>query len=1222
MSEMAGRAGGAGAAEAAHGTRREKGRRRPGRDAQAKRFFAAYFAVILLFFLWNLTHCTTVSWIGRDAFLSVGQDAGEDSASGAVPAAAPEAGDADASGTGALVMSGKGTASSADGTDSADASASEAVAVLTDADQVVVRCLPEAGEGQGNGAQAAVPAKARLRGAALLGYGNPLGLRYTEETVYVQVADAQSGEVLGSGSMPLKNQSPYPNDETSLYIALEEPVKDAAGRALEARFTSSGLARNGISFAGGAAGEGGAVPAARLYYEKRAWNPLTAILYFLAEAAAGLGCLVLYGRRIVPLRNIGGDRADQLQAFQAVGSDAAENPRRRGERKPGREEKLKPGREGKRKPGRQGSPLFLLKRKYLKLAPLAVLFACSIAVMGAVYLRVVRKLASACDAEILVSIDGADGEAVLSEGAPIRQRIVLKQDGLAGFGICLAEGEHSSLALAWKLLDGTGQETLAQGSAPVKELQKAAGVLEKDLDDQELLRAAQACRFLPLDEAPSGLAGRDLLLELSVMSAGDASEEGEAGQAGISAEMEKTEGIPADGEAKTQISLLAYSGTNGQLDRAGQGSEGTELCLMAAYRNNGFFKGFYLFICLALLAGLSGLYLLAFAAPGRRSGERLALMYLCSALVMGFLFSFMTPAYTISDERTHVDSVYIVSNRLLGITDIPGPSKEWKRACDIDTSIANTMPVKAARYRAVAEGLLGAAAGSRAPADNSTGNIEPVTAKTLVPAYTRNALANVPILCYLPAAIGFTAARLLGRNMITMVMFARWANLLACAGILCLAIRRMPYGGTCLAVIGLFPKTLQLMASCSYDGMVIAGTWLFIACCLAAAFGRESIAGQLSGERTAGREASGERAADRKLSGGEASGEKAADGKLYGGRTSGRERAGQSAFGASLSAAGILILLLAGFFTASCKGGAYLPVLGLALLIPFAGNGGAGVSRRPFKRMGRTAGADGQPAAGGRSNGPGGQPFGAGGQPAAAGRGTEPGGQLPKAGGDRRGRLLRAGLAAAVLGGSLFLFLGKYVVRLTGMFSRVSGSASIAAGTRKIYTLSDFLHAPVKLVRIYFNTLQVRGDGLLGELVGKNLCQHWGFVFAFLLLALLGMLYRGEGAGRGEEPEGGAPGCAPAAMGLPARLWLLFLAACSTALVFLSMLLAFTAKGAAYIDGLQGRYFLPVVPLLFLAAENRAVRREGLPDGAILYAADVLLAVTFMEILLAYLGGS
>jgi uncharacterized membrane protein len=474
----------------------------------------------------------------------------------------------------------------------------------------------------------------------------------------------------------------------------------------------------------------------------------------------------------------------------------------------------------------------------------------------------------------------------------------------------------------------------------------------------------------------------------------------------------------------------------------------------------------------------------------KKDARQTAAMYLVSALCMGLVFSFMTPVHTISDERTHIDSVYVLSNHLLGINDTPGPFRLPKRSCDFDSSIANTMPVTAERYRVVEENLFGAAPKSE-----------------YVVVYNRNAADNVPVLCYLPAAIGFTAARILGRNLITMIMAARWLNLLACVLVTYLAVRRMPYGAPAIAVIGLFPKTLQQMSSCSYDGMIIAGTYLFIALCLTAAFDEE------------------------------------------------------------VCIADLLALLLASIFVASCKGGAYLPILGMVFLIPFA----------------RSAFASAEYA--------------------------KPG---------IRWRIV----SISAIAGSLVLFAGKYVARLGGMFGRTSGSYTIAAGTKTLYTLSDFIHAPAKLIRIYLNTIYMRMDGLIGELVGKNLSQKWYIVYAFLALAVLGMLRKNSIIRKTEE---GIPAAKTNGYSednhfrLPGRIWILLIAALSTSLIFLSMLIGFTSRDLGYVDGLQGRYFLPLAPLPLLALENGLVHRDGIGDTAILYAADFLLAVTFFEILLYYL---
>ena len=534
----------------------------------------------------------------------------------------------------------------------------------------------------------------------------------------------------------------------------------------------------------------------------------------------------------------------------------------------------------------------------------------------------------------------------------------------------------------------------------------------------------------------------------------------------------------------------------------------------------------FLRLCAVLILMLTGLYFAAqyFSRADIRPGRQTAAMYLVSALCMGMVFSFMTPAYTISDERTHVDAVYILSNRLLGVRDIPGPSRLLKRACDIDSSIAITMPLTAERYRSVERELFGAApktnygtvdtegSGGHNAAESASGDPASLSGRhrpsgrERLAAYTRNSLDNVPVLCYLPASVGFTAARLMGRNLITMVMAARWLNLLACILVMYMAVRRMPYAGAMMAVIGLFPKTLQQMASCSYDGMVIAGIFLFTAYCLAAAFDKE------------------------------------------------------------ICIADLLVLTLSGIFAASCKGGAYLPVLGMLFLIPAARSG--------MTIRGKTG--------------------------------------------------LRWYLVcAAAAGSAVFLFAGKFVVRLAGMFGRKSGSAVVGAGTKSLYTVSDFIHAPGKLVHIYLNTLYVRSDGILGELVGKNLSQKWYIVYAFLILAILGLLRRFTAPQKdGMDPDSDKTNESSTGnhICLSGRIWILLLAAASTALIFLSMLIAFTSREMPYIDGLQGRYFIPIAPLPFLAAENGLVHRDGIGDTALLYTADVLLALTFCEMLMFYLG--
>lgn len=1003
-------------------------------NAGEEKFFIAYFAVIVLILIWNLFHCTEVSWLTRDCMcdrnlLQVKTE--------------------DTSGTGACVE-------------------------LLDDSMITVNTADD-GENRG------ISSGAVLRGAALLGYENTNHLRFGEERVRAQICRTGSEDLLGEGTVFLRNQTPYPADETMLYITLSQPVSGTAGEKLEIRFSSSGLTRNGVFFTGEApetsdsSGQG-RIRMARLFYEKKSWRPFTSILYFLLEAAAGLFCLMLFRKKELP--------------FSCGRAAGAKSERRKWN-------------------GRHTA--------YLAGILAVVLFS-----MLFTWLHTISVTVRFSSAEILVP-ESEDHKTVrLDPGDGILQSFVSGQNMLSGIGIRLsdtaeelepdseASEDASSVSgagvrLNWRILDESGEKVLAEGNALTGELKRVGSVLSRDAKSQELSDAAGKYVFLPLNTVIREAKGKTFMLDLSLSGT----------------------------EKPASVKLYATEKTNGELLKTGNSGtdsgEPMEICLLGVY-NNRFMKGVFVRLCIAALLILAALYMAAHVF--RLSTPAL---YMACALSMGLVFSFMTPAYTVSDERTHIDTVYIISNRLLGITDVPGYEKIWKRACDIDSSMNVTMPITAARYRDVAENLMEAAPGTGRRGGGSAGGSvggdsametagngrTEAAGRELTACYGRTSIENVSILCFLPSAVGFSIARLLGRNLITMIMAARWSNLLVCVLILYFAIRRMPYGGACLAVIGLFPKTLQQMASCSYDGIVIAGTFLFLSYCLAAAF-------------------------DEKY-----------------------------------SIVDLLILFLSGFFVASSKGGAYLPVLGMAVLIPFAKRRQAGVwkegrnkSEDPYSRKAQKI--------------------------------------------SRRDVRMWDRITAVLLGSSAVLFLGKFVTLVFGMFTRASGSVTSGAGeqTRVLYTLSDFIHAPDKLIHIYLNTVNMRGDGLIGELVGKNLSQRWYIIYGFLFLAFLGMLrVRGLSETESGRREGGNH------IRLQGRIWVLFLAACSCALIFLSMLIAFTTKGAMYIEGLQGRYFLPVAPLFFLACENGILRRESLEDRHILYCASVLLAVTFSQILLYYFGG-
>ena len=1087
------------------------------------RFFSVYFVIITLILLWNLFHCTTTSWVTRDA-VSLSEtvksgtvESGNDwSETGEPGTGEPETGESETGGAGTVQSeTEKETIELLDGQS----------LILHTVDQDEEITSSEAG---GN---------AVLRGAALLGYENRNALRFTDESVQAEVIRAETGEVLGTADLLLRNQTPYPADEMMMYFTFSTPVAGTAGEELELRFSAEGLPRNGIFFTGlteedlsgqdssgqdgleqdssgqdasgqsssgeDSSGEGSSeqdaseqdlsgnafsgrekVVRARLFYEKKIWSPFTSLLYFLAEAALAVFCLKLYRKKRFPF-------CADSRSFDRV---IRENTR----------------------------------TGFRELMPLIVILIVFLFSMAFSYIHAVRKAVHSVSAEMLTSqlmqqyttipkLEEEEETVRIRPGQRVRQIIIPGQDQLSGLGIRIQNKEGMEEAvLNWSLYDETGTNLLRSGSGRIGRLKKISSILPKENMSEIFRTETERYLELPLDAPAPETTGRHFVFELSVPEESEDSvrvyarkmtngsvfrssgqdvslenEDAEDAQNGT----DSLSGFEMDPEADSEINSEADSAADSEILPL-------EICTMGIYRNNGFMKALFLklsfVMCLLLI-------LLFFAAKILRG--RPELLYLACAVSMGLVFSFMTPPWTISDERTHVDTVYMVSNSLLGITDTPGPEKMYKRACDIDMSMNYTMPITTARYRAVESGLFGPASSVHFAGESSTssGNGLELTA-----CFAETSLANVSILCYLPSAVGFTIARLLGRNMITMFMAARWVNVLVCSLIISFAVKRIPYGGACLAAIALFPKTLQQIASCSYDGVVIAGTFLFIAYCIAAAYDRR------------------------------------------------------------FSIMDLLILFLSGFFVASSKGGTYVPLLGIALMIPFTA-----------KKLHRE---------------------------------------------NIELQSVWKGITAALLGSCAVLFFGKFVGLVFGMLTRQSGTAVYGAGVseRTLYSLSDLISSPGKLIDLFLNTVNVRGDGLISEMVGKNLCQRWYLVFAFLFLAFLGILHErksGDGIERETVSDQKSQHTLPCYINMGGRVWLLFLAASSTALVFLSMLVAFTTKGAAYIEGIQGRYLLPIIPLVYLAAENRVLSREGIRDDHILYAEACLLALTFSQILLYYFGG-
>ena len=103
---------------------------------------------------------------------------------------------------------------------------------------------------------------------------------------------------------------------------------------------------------------------------------------------------------------------------------------------------------------------------------------------------------------------------------------------------------------------------------------------------------------------------------------------------------------------------------------------------------------------------------------------------------------------------------------------------------------------------------------------------------TLIEAYGRNNESNAGKLFYLPAAIGLTLGRWMNLGVVPVMLLGRIFMLLATVCLMYWGIRQMPFGKTVMFVIALLPITLQQIMSFSYDATIIGIAYVYVGYCL------------------------------------------------------------------------------------------------------------------------------------------------------------------------------------------------------------------------------------------------------------------------------------------------------------------------------------------------------------------------------------------------------
>lgn len=253
------------------------------------------------------------------------------------------------------------------------------------------------------------------------------------------------------------------------------------------------------------------------------------------------------------------------------------------------------------------------------------------------------------------------------------------------------------------------------------------------------------------------------------------------------------------------------------------------------------FKDNLLFVLYELLFPASVITALFAALLWSRKSNRMYRAYAFSAMVLGVLYLAVMPGLSAPDELSHYSTAYRISSTMLfedplirpaGLTavrasDYPLEDMNGVKTPDIpeDTEELPEVlgnPVKQTTYRAVKDWEKRYAFSTKPVAS-------PIPDVKTTPVF------------YLPQAIGFSIARVLGLGAVGLLFLGKFLNLCCYVALTALAVRTTPIGKSWFAAAGLLPMSLHLAASLSYDAGLIGTVFLFTALVFKLAYGTEEI---------------------------------------------------------------------------------------------------------------------------------------------------------------------------------------------------------------------------------------------------------------------------------------------------------------------------------------------------------------------------------------------
>lgn len=192
------------------------------------------------------------------------------------------------------------------------------------------------------------------------------------------------------------------------------------------------------------------------------------------------------------------------------------------------------------------------------------------------------------------------------------------------------------------------------------------------------------------------------------------------------------------------------------------------------------------------------------------------------------------------------------------------------------------------------------------------------------------------------------------------------------------------------------------------------------------------------------------------------------------------------------------------------------------------------------------------------------------------------------------------GCGVIVASGVVFLL----IERMSFLFNSlvVTGESAGAVEGAAGFSLHDIISQPVNSLKMVFNTYFEQGSYYLGTIVGQSLGWFQVNISWVVIVGLLLVLFMTTFSSA-QESE---------CMSIKERVVVMILSLIMIGGTVMGMWLNFTPDFCTYIAGVQGRYFLPFLPLLVLAVKNKTIYIRKKMDYGL---AAAVFALEFMAAL-------